>query len=162
MKSSIAIFCLFAINLFCDADFLDNSNEAFELNLMHQITKNPQTTPIATSKQILELWRPPSFQLNCDSIMNNDKKYIDEQKKQRFTIDPKEFDLPMDCNSIKNRAYYPTNPLSKSEKEFPIAYARIVYESYPMIELFFAMSYSPQNHYCYSVDSKATAMFNKM
>uniref|UniRef100_A0AC35UIP6 Glycosyltransferase family 92 protein n=1 Tax=Rhabditophanes sp. KR3021 TaxID=114890 RepID=A0AC35UIP6_9BILA len=162
MISSISILYLFAINLFCDGDLLDDINKLFKLNLVNEITKNQLTTPTTKNSQIKKLWRPPSFQLNCDSIMNNDKKYIDEQKKQRFTIDPKEFDLPMDCNSIKNRAYYPTNPLSKSEKEFPIAYARIVYESYPMIELFFAMSYSPQNHYCYSVDSKATAMFNKM
>uniref|UniRef100_A0AC34GW43 Uncharacterized protein n=1 Tax=Panagrolaimus sp. ES5 TaxID=591445 RepID=A0AC34GW43_9BILA len=36
-------------------------------------------------------------------------------------------DLPMTCENILSRHHFPSKPLSISEKDFPIAFARIVY-----------------------------------
>nr|CAD2159360.1 unnamed protein product [Meloidogyne enterolobii] len=60
----------------------------------------------------------------------------------------------MDCRSIKARNYFLAKPLSAEEEKYPLAYARIVYESYRFLEAEFATNYQPQNWYCFAVDSQ--------
>lgn len=54
-----------------------------------------------------------------------------------LTLIDDEVDLPMDCESIRFRGYYPEQPMSSEEAEFPIAYANIVYTDYVMHEKIF-------------------------
>ncbi|KAH7707244.1 Protein H41C03.3 [Aphelenchoides avenae] len=104
--------------------------------------------------------RDPSTQhLNCARILSNDTDYIKEIAKKRVSYrDPDE--LPMDCDSIKRRSYFPSQPLSFEEMVFPVAYARIVYQDYRFLEMELAAAYSPQNYYCYAIDAKADAKFH--
>ncbi|KAI6203752.1 Beta-1,3-galactosyl-O-glycosyl-glycoprotein beta-1,6-N-acetylglucosaminyltransferase 3 [Aphelenchoides besseyi] len=79
-------------------------------------------------------------------------------KNECSTKDPAE--LPMDCESIKTRNYFPDKPSSKEEAEFPVARARIVYKDYVLLEMELAAAYQPQNHYCFAIDNKSDATFH--
>ncbi|VDK87524.1 unnamed protein product [Litomosoides sigmodontis] len=64
------------------------------------------------------------------------------------------------CNAIRQRAFYPTTPLSNVEKNFPIAFVRIVYKDFHLQELLLNLMYAPQNFYCYALDAKSTTLFH--
>nr|CAD2189968.1 unnamed protein product [Meloidogyne enterolobii] len=61
----------------------------------------------------------------------------------------------MNCEDIYFRNYFLNNPLSEDERQFPIAYAKVVYKDYRFLEAELATNYHPQNWYCFAVDSKA-------
>lgn len=69
--------------------------------------------------------------LKCERLLNNDTNYISQMRKERVDlVDSKcsnDF-LKVDCNSIFSRNYFPQQPLTDFEKDFPIAHARIVYD----------------------------------
>uniref|UniRef100_A0AC35THR0 Uncharacterized protein n=1 Tax=Rhabditophanes sp. KR3021 TaxID=114890 RepID=A0AC35THR0_9BILA len=116
----------------------------------------------------LILKRPPSQSvkppnLNCSQIFANNQTYIKEAAKNRFSL--KQFDddyLSLSCDDIRKRGLYPSQPSSPEEGAYPIAFARNVFEDYISQELFFRMTYQPQNHYCFAVDSKATDLQVKL
>ncbi|KAI6208501.1 Beta-1,3-galactosyl-O-glycosyl-glycoprotein beta-1,6-N-acetylglucosaminyltransferase 3 [Aphelenchoides besseyi] len=104
--------------------------------------------------------RPPgSEHLQCNRFYEDDKEYLKPYvEKRMFYKDPAE--LPMDCESIKTRNYFPDKPSSKEEAEFPVARARIVYMDYVLLEMELAAAYQPQNHYCFAIDNKSDATFH--
>uniref|UniRef100_A0A0K0F4X4 Glycosyltransferase family 92 protein n=1 Tax=Strongyloides venezuelensis TaxID=75913 RepID=A0A0K0F4X4_STRVS len=105
------------------------------------------------------LWKPKDFGLDCSKVINGDRNYINKMKKKRFSIKEIPKDYKYDCESIKSRGFYPKVPLSDIEANYPIAYARNVYNNYLMLELEFLVSYAPQNHYCFSVDLKSSELY---
>uniref|UniRef100_A0A914KLW6 Uncharacterized protein n=1 Tax=Meloidogyne incognita TaxID=6306 RepID=A0A914KLW6_MELIC len=91
--------------------------------------------------------------IDCKKIIKGDESYVKLEAKSRLTYtDPT--NLLMDCKSIKERNYFLEKPLSAEEGKYPLAYAKIVYESYRFLEAEFATNYHPQNWYCFAVDSK--------
>ncbi|CAG9535715.1 unnamed protein product [Cercopithifilaria johnstoni] len=64
------------------------------------------------------------------------------------------------CNAIRQRAFYSSVPFSNVEKNFPIAFIRIVYKDFHLQELLLNLMYAPQNLYCYALDAKSTALFH--
>uniref|UniRef100_A0A914MNP3 Uncharacterized protein n=1 Tax=Meloidogyne incognita TaxID=6306 RepID=A0A914MNP3_MELIC len=91
--------------------------------------------------------------IDCKRIIKGDESYVKLEAKSRLTYkDPRH--LLMDCRSIKARNYFLAKPLSAEEEKYPLAYAKIVYESYRFLEAEFATNYHPQNWYCFAVDSK--------
>uniref|UniRef100_A0AC35FLN3 Core-2/I-Branching enzyme n=1 Tax=Panagrolaimus sp. PS1159 TaxID=55785 RepID=A0AC35FLN3_9BILA len=67
----------------------------------------------------------------------------------------------MECEDIFSRHYFPLKPLTNSEKDFPIAFARIVYRDYYFLETELATNYQPQNFYCYAIDKKSKKIFHE-
>jgi hypothetical protein len=67
--------------------------------------------------------------LQCSEYFKPDADFT-EYKKHRVTYnDPKnETDLPMDCEAIKKRTYFQTEDLYPEEREFPIAFARVLFK----------------------------------
>lgn len=65
------------------------------------------------------------------------------------------------CEDILFRGYYPTEPLSAEEGQFPLAFSRIIYRDYVLIERILGVIYQPQNFYCLAVDAKADALFRQ-
>ncbi|XP_034031510.1 beta-1,3-galactosyl-O-glycosyl-glycoprotein beta-1,6-N-acetylglucosaminyltransferase 3-like [Thalassophryne amazonica] len=64
--------------------------------------------------------------------------------------------ITRDCqNYIENRGFI-TEPLSKEEKDFPIAYSMVIHEQIEMFERLLRAIYTPQNIYCVHVDQKST------
>uniref|UniRef100_A0A914KLW7 Uncharacterized protein n=1 Tax=Meloidogyne incognita TaxID=6306 RepID=A0A914KLW7_MELIC len=98
--------------------------------------------------------------IDCKRIIKGDEDYIKLEAKSRLTYtDPR--NLFMDCRSIKQRNYFLEKPLSTEEGKYPLAYARIVYKDYRVLEAELATNYRPQNWYCFAIDSKARELFGK-
>nr|CAD2167747.1 unnamed protein product [Meloidogyne enterolobii] len=95
--------------------------------------------------------------LDCKRVFNNDIEYIKDKAKNRLIY--KDVDIPMNCEDIYSRNYFLKFPLSEAERQFPIAYAKIVYKDYRFLEAELATNYHSQNWYCFAVDSKADDSF---
>lgn len=73
--------------------------------------------------------------LQCSRFFQNDTDYIKKYSIKRLVSkDP--VDLPMDCESIHRRNYFPSKAASKEEANFPIARAKIVYKVSPITLLY--------------------------
>uniref|UniRef100_A0A915ECL4 Uncharacterized protein n=1 Tax=Ditylenchus dipsaci TaxID=166011 RepID=A0A915ECL4_9BILA len=81
--------------------------------------------------------------------------------KERISLTDESFNFTNTCKDIRSRGFYPQRPLTKSEADFPLAFASIVYMDYIQIEMMFRVIYAPQNSYCYVLDSKASPIFKK-
>ncbi|KAL7070691.1 hypothetical protein ACQ4LE_010111 [Meloidogyne hapla] len=106
-------------------------------------------------------WENKWNSINCDKIFDGGFIYALTNKIQ--IGDPlEEKNLPMDCKSIKNRNGMADSWIkntTKEEKEFPLAFTRIVYKDYLLLEMELALHYTPENWYCYVVDSKSSPLF---
>lgn len=68
-------------------------------------------------------------------------------------------DLDMSCEAIMDRIL-PTGAELKPLKH-GVAFARIVYTDYEMIEKQVQMSYHPQNSFCFAIDRKSKQEFHE-
>ncbi|GFR82284.1 beta-1,3-galactosyl-O-glycosyl-glycoprotein beta-1,6-N-acetylglucosaminyltransferase [Elysia marginata] len=64
-----------------------------------------------------------------------------------------------DCETFKRTRGYIQSPLTREEKEFPIAFSMLVFKDLEMVERLLRVIYRPQNRYCIHVDSKADTEF---
>ncbi|KAI6223378.1 hypothetical protein M3Y95_00883900 [Aphelenchoides besseyi] len=100
--------------------------------------------------------------LECSAFFERSPSNYESYKENRAVIqDPDETELLMDCNSIRQRAYFQTDDLYPEEAEFPIAFARTVFMDYRLIEIDLAALYTPHNFYCYALDAKSPPLFHK-
>uniref|UniRef100_A0A914LXP2 Uncharacterized protein n=1 Tax=Meloidogyne incognita TaxID=6306 RepID=A0A914LXP2_MELIC len=106
-------------------------------------------------------WENKWKDLDCERIFGGDFVYAAMNKIQ--IGDPlEEENLPMDCLSIQNRNgmnKYWNKKTTKEEKNFPLAFTRVVYKDYLLLEIELALHYTPENWYCYVVDSKSSPLF---
>ncbi|XP_006864191.1 PREDICTED: N-acetyllactosaminide beta-1,6-N-acetylglucosaminyl-transferase, isoform A-like [Chrysochloris asiatica] len=65
------------------------------------------------------------------------------------------------CQQYLVQNHYITEPLSKEEAEFPLAYVMVIHKHFDTFERLFRAIYMPQNVYCVHVDEKATAAFKE-
>uniref|UniRef100_A0A1I7UUC3 Core-2/I-Branching enzyme n=1 Tax=Caenorhabditis tropicalis TaxID=1561998 RepID=A0A1I7UUC3_9PELO len=102
--------------------------------------------------------RPETEHVDCARILSGDKSYQETVSgKNRVKIIENK-DLDMSCTAIMNRIL-PTGLTLKPLKN-GVAFARIVYADYEMIEKQVQMSYHPQNTFCFAIDKKAPAEFH--
>ncbi|KAM3609990.1 uncharacterized protein V6R79_023512 [Siganus canaliculatus] len=103
----------------------------------------------------------------CSAIISGDVKDKKEEvekllaSKKRRNVLSEDFYLNMtkDCDAyIKNRGFIMV-PLSKEEKDFPIAYSMVIHEKIEMFERLLRAIYAPQNIYCVHVDQKSSLEF---
>uniref|UniRef100_A0A0N5BMX4 Glycosyltransferase family 92 protein n=1 Tax=Strongyloides papillosus TaxID=174720 RepID=A0A0N5BMX4_STREA len=106
------------------------------------------------------LIKPFKNDLDCKKLVEGDKAYIDKVKKKRIVY--KENNIPMDCESIYKRGFNKNKILSTIEKKYSLAFASNVYKNYEVIELKLLLTYSPNNHYCYMIDSKSPKLYHQM
>uniref|UniRef100_A0A1I7RQB4 Glycosyltransferase family 92 protein n=2 Tax=Bursaphelenchus xylophilus TaxID=6326 RepID=A0A1I7RQB4_BURXY len=100
--------------------------------------------------------------LKCSWIFDGKHpSYVDHLKENRSTFTDDKLDLPMDCESIRSRHRFATDPTSVEERDFPIAISRQVYRDYYYHELVLAALYQPQNFYCFTIDGKAGSLFRR-
>uniref|UniRef100_A0A0N5BQ33 Beta-1,6-N-acetylglucosaminyltransferase n=1 Tax=Strongyloides papillosus TaxID=174720 RepID=A0A0N5BQ33_STREA len=67
--------------------------------------------------------------------------------------------ISLTCEAIKKRRYFTSVPLSREEKNFPLAYSYLVYRDYEFLELMLSLIYQPQNIYCFAIDKKQPPSF---
>ncbi|PIO69307.1 hypothetical protein TELCIR_08876 [Teladorsagia circumcincta] len=66
--------------------------------------------------------------------------------------------LDMECEAVRWRVF----PRVKQQAiGYGIAFARIVHTDYEFLEEQLRVNYSPENHYCYNVDSKSSPTFKE-
>ncbi|KAL3990911.1 Core-2/I-Branching enzyme family protein [Acanthocheilonema viteae] len=98
----------------------------------------------------------------CKQLLTNYKySKMPQMSKYIITVN-KTVDESRDtsCNAVRQRAFYPSMPFSNVEKNFPIAFVRIVYKDFHLQELLLNLMYAPQNFYCYALDAKSTVLFH--
>lgn len=91
---------------------LDNQSTVFEEQLIH-INKN-------LSHKLSNL--------QCDLLFNkNNKSIIKNYLKNRLTYSISD-EINIDCDAIRKRWKFETEPVSKNENQYPLAFARTVYQ----------------------------------
>ncbi|XGW12993.1 hypothetical protein V3C99_013553, partial [Haemonchus contortus] len=100
--------------------------------------------------------RPETSHLDCRRLFHKDKRYMAEVGRSRIVLVESTV-LNMDCESIRLRVLRSPQPLTG----YGIAFARIVHTDYEFLEEQLRANYSPENHYCYHVDSKSPTVFKE-
>uniref|UniRef100_A0AC35TZS9 Core-2/I-Branching enzyme n=1 Tax=Rhabditophanes sp. KR3021 TaxID=114890 RepID=A0AC35TZS9_9BILA len=138
--------------------FQTNPSTSVQANLAVEYEKDMFSK--ITKTDIPQLWKHPNVKgLDCAAMFKGDTDHIKENSVKRRTLGQLPYYFPMSCEDIRSRGFYPKEPLSKIEADFPFAYIRNVYRDYLSIELSFLISYAPQNYYCFSIDKKSDAGF---
>ncbi|VDO74483.1 unnamed protein product [Heligmosomoides polygyrus] len=84
-----------------------------------------------------------------------DAQYVKEVVRSRITMVPTLM-LDMSCEAIRWRVL---PRMRQAATNFGIAFARIVHTDYEFLEEQLQVNYSPENSYCYHVDSKSPKLF---
>ncbi|XP_053431586.1 beta-1,3-galactosyl-O-glycosyl-glycoprotein beta-1,6-N-acetylglucosaminyltransferase [Nycticebus coucang] len=116
----------------------------------------------------LELVGENPSNINCTKVVQGDIDEIQKAKLETLTAKfrtrtrwtPHDYiNMTSDCASfIKSRKYI-TEPLSKEEAGFPIAYSIVVHHKIEMLDRLLRAIYMPQNFYCIHVDKKSEQPF---
>ncbi|KAI1701182.1 core-2/I-Branching enzyme domain-containing protein [Ditylenchus destructor] len=113
----------------------------------------------ASAEHLETFHHPPiTSSLNCTAILEGVNGHT-ESENHRISYNDEKM-LPVDCDSIRKRNYFPSSPASKEEENFPIAYARTIFKDYVYIESELAATYVPQNWYCFAMDAKSDELFH--
>ncbi|MFH4974663.1 hypothetical protein AB6A40_001372 [Gnathostoma spinigerum] len=70
-------------------------------------------------------------------------------------------EISAECDRIRERGYYANEAFSSEEREFPLAFVRVVYKEYHLQELLLNLMWSPQNFYCYALDKQSSPLFHE-
>ncbi|OWF44638.1 beta-1,3-galactosyl-O-glycosyl-glycoprotein beta-1,6-N-acetylglucosaminyltransferase-like [Mizuhopecten yessoensis] len=130
-----------------------------------QETSN-RVTP--SSNKFVNKWllppRKSATMINCPLLFTGDPA---EQKRAKELMSSPKPALPLmaytemtkDCDLFKRKRHYITNPLTREEEDFPIAYSLVVFKELEQTERLLRAIYRPQNFYCIHIDSKAEEEF---
>ncbi|VDO46433.1 unnamed protein product [Haemonchus placei] len=116
---------------------------------------HPRTHHSLTAPKFMH--RPETSHLDCRRLFLNDHHYMAEVGRSRIALIESTV-LDMDCESVRLRVL-PRFPLPTTG--YGIAFARIVHTDYEFVEEQLRVNFSPENHYCYHVDSKSPAVFKE-
>ncbi|XP_027028810.1 beta-1,3-galactosyl-O-glycosyl-glycoprotein beta-1,6-N-acetylglucosaminyltransferase 3 [Tachysurus fulvidraco] len=106
----------------------------------------------------------------CSAIIQGDMDGVDNKDFGKFltgwrktSLFPESYYLnaTTDCQAFVRDRGFLTSPLSKEEKDFPIAYSMVIHEKIEMFERLLRAIYSPQNVYCVHVDKKSSKIFSE-
>ncbi|KAM4709904.1 beta-1,3-galactosyl-O-glycosyl-glycoprotein beta-1,6-N-acetylglucosaminyltransferase [Discoglossus pictus] len=107
--------------------------------------------------------------INCTKILNGEIEEIQNAKLELLTVKYKNqhnhltendyINMTTDCGSFTKDRKYILQPLSREEREFPIAYSIVVHHRIDMLERLLRSIYMPQNYYCIHIDKKSSESF---
>ncbi|CAI2346376.1 unnamed protein product [Caenorhabditis sp. 36 PRJEB53466] len=135
-------------------------NEIKERNkIITELQKDFQHLDIKSDLKPSYRKRPETQHIDCGRILSGDKPYLETVSgKNRVKIVENQ-GLDMSCSAIMDRVLPSGTVLRPLEKG--VAFARIVYADYEMIEKQVQMSYHPQNTFCFAIDRKAAPKFHE-
>nr|XP_034333294.1 uncharacterized protein LOC117691383 [Crassostrea gigas] len=101
--------------------------------------------------------------VDCSSLFQQNLKEIERVRNLNTTSNSPTFcNQTIECNSFILSRGYIMDSLTDDERDFPIAYSILVYESPEQFEILLRAIYRPQNAYCVHVDRKTTEnVFNE-
>lgn len=89
-------------------------------------TEQTSTTPTTTYNPIFFQRQIANEELDCRRVFDNDVEYM--RGKRISNIEKlKDENLPTDCDSIRARHYFPTEPRSEEERAYPYAITKTVF-----------------------------------
>ncbi|KAM3939866.1 beta-1,3-galactosyl-O-glycosyl-glycoprotein beta-1,6-N-acetylglucosaminyltransferase isoform 1-T2 [Leptodactylus fuscus] len=133
------------------------------------VMKNHNKTPYFTSRNLEIVGENPNSNVNCTEILRGDFEAIQNAKLELLTVKNRKerrrltetdyISMTKDCYSFTKDRKYVLYPLSKEERDFPIAYSLVVHHKIHMFERLLRTIYMPQNYYCIHVDNKSSESF---
>uniref|UniRef100_A0A1I7YSE0 Core-2/I-Branching enzyme n=1 Tax=Steinernema glaseri TaxID=37863 RepID=A0A1I7YSE0_9BILA len=102
--------------------------------------------------------------VDCDGISKSEINAIRLAKKWKFDMSyasSRTFPTSDRCEEMKAAFAFPTEPLSREEETFPLAYGIVVHKNPMQVLYMLSAIYQPQNQYCIAVDCKASEIFKK-
>ncbi|CAB04881.4 beta-1,6-N-acetylglucosaminyltransferase [Caenorhabditis elegans] len=103
--------------------------------------------------------RPETENVNCGQVLAGDTAYLKTVTGEyRIKIAENE-SLNMSCEAVMDRILSRDHVLRPLENG--VAFARVVYMDYELIEKHVEMSYHPQNSFCFAIDKKAAKEFKE-
>lgn len=105
-----------------------------------------------------------SMGLNCHKMLPDSVEPIQFRDSQRLRwIPPRFFSdkeiAAMSCPELRRNFYFPTEPLSQTERKFPLAFAMLLESDADQTLRLLRAVYWPQNQFCMHVDFKSSPMF---
>uniref|UniRef100_A0A3B4DX35 Beta-1,3-galactosyl-O-glycosyl-glycoprotein beta-1,6-N-acetylglucosaminyltransferase 3 n=1 Tax=Pygocentrus nattereri TaxID=42514 RepID=A0A3B4DX35_PYGNA len=106
----------------------------------------------------------------CSAIIQGDmdgvqsshfNKLMTSKKRTSLLSESFYLNATKDCQAYISDRGFLTMPLSKEERDFPIAYSMVIHEKIEMFERLLRAIYSPQNVYCVHVDLKTPEIFKE-
>lgn len=98
------------------------------------------------------------FPNNCSCLIAS-SPYTRWQRTKWHILDY--FDRPLNCPEIQTELRFIMQPLSKEEKEYPLAFILTIHKDLEMFVRLLRAIYAPQNMYCIHVDAKAPENYKK-
>lgn len=84
---------------------------------------------------------------------------LGSRRRQKILLEDFYLNVTQDCPAYIQKRGFITEPLSKEEEDFPIAYSMVIHEKIEMFERLLRAIYAPQNVYCVHVDQKSSGEF---
>ncbi|XP_017340264.3 beta-1,3-galactosyl-O-glycosyl-glycoprotein beta-1,6-N-acetylglucosaminyltransferase 3 [Ictalurus punctatus] len=106
----------------------------------------------------------------CSAIIRGDMDGVNSKhfgnllagwKKASLLSESFYLNVTKDCQAFVRDSGFLTAPLSKEERDFPIAYSMVIHEKIEMFERLLRAIYTPQNVYCVHVDQKSPKIFSE-
>ena len=140
--------------------------------VLHQEFREPLThhdQEVQRSSVISSDLDDQEFGETCHTLMGGkaSQSLIKEsinQSAHRFVYDWINNSTLGSCDRYLNSKTIPfiKEPVDKSEEEFPLAFAILVYHNFLQLEQLFRVLYRPQNFYCIHVDASAEETFKQI
>ncbi|XP_036431967.1 beta-1,3-galactosyl-O-glycosyl-glycoprotein beta-1,6-N-acetylglucosaminyltransferase 3 [Colossoma macropomum] len=102
------------------------------------------------------------IQADMDGVQSSHfSKLMASKKRTSLLSESFYLNATKDCQAYISDRGFLTIPLSKEERDFPIAYSMVIHEKIEMFERLLRAIYSPQNVYCIHVDLKTPDIFKE-
>ena len=97
--------------------------------------------------------------IECDKVMKGDGASMKSARHimkfvQRNAVPIQTYSWILDCSSFKRNRGYIQHIFSGSERQFPLAFALVVYRDVEQVERLLRAIYRPHNYYCLHIDVK--------
>ncbi|VDD92601.1 unnamed protein product [Enterobius vermicularis] len=109
------------------------------------------------SGNFIGIANPINLVKSLSNVEDESSKHEFGSKEITKISDKEDEKIEVSCNQVWSRGNY-TNI---GNEDFSIAHVRIVYKDYHLHELMLSLLYSSTNVFCYSIDSKASAVFKE-
>ncbi|KAG8595815.1 hypothetical protein GDO81_001640 [Engystomops pustulosus] len=132
------------------------------------VVKNHNKTSYFTSGNLEIGEENPTSSVNCTKIIQDDLEAIQSAKLELLTVKHRRaprltendyINMTKDCFSFTKNRKYVLYPITKEERDFPIAYSIVVHHKIDMLERLLRTIYMPHNYYCLHVDKKSSDSF---
>lgn len=140
-----------------------NRKAAVQKKVKHHHTANGHKAKMAQLPQKpVRMTEVDCKRLFAGNRQEKQRAYHLQKANALTTLTPKDISASAsNCQAFKENYSFVTNPLTREERDFPIAYSLLVFRDADQVLNLLRSIYRPQNYYCLHVDLKAKAEFRE-